>query len=237
VSATILIVEDEQDLVDMMRFNLEREGMRTTAVTHGKQALETIAEGPKPDLVLLDLMLPDMRGTDVCRRIRADEATRDIPVMMVTARVDEIDRVVGFEVGADDYVTKPFSVRELMCRVKALLRRGGHASPTTDPEALHRGRLRIDREAHRTWVDEVEVELTALEFRLLLRFMANHGRVQSRDALLQDVWGHQAQGIPTRTVDTHIQRLRKKLGPAAPYIETLRGVGYRFLTAETATAG
>lgn len=225
MTATILIVEDEPDLVQTVKFSLEREGWRTLVATDGRTALATAAREPKPDLILLDLMLPDMNGTEVCRTLRAHDPTRDIPVMMVTARDDEIDRVVGFEVGADDYLTKPYSMRELLLRVQAILRRVDR--PRRPDVELEFGRLRVDPAGHRVWVDDGEVNLTALEFRLLSTFMTRRGRVQTRDSLLHDVWGH-TPGIPTRTVDTHIQRLRKKLGPVADYIETLRGVGYRW---------
>ncbi|MCA9561094.1 MAG: response regulator transcription factor, partial [Myxococcales bacterium] len=180
---------------------------------------------PIPDLVLLDLMLPDMSGTEVCRKLRADERTKDVPVMMVTAKGEEIDRVVGFEVGADDYVVKPFSLRELLLRVRAVLRRARTGEESEDEITF--GRLRIDTPGHHVWVDEEEVKLTALEFRLLTTFHARRGRVQTREMLLSDVWGYQAE-VTTRTVDTHVKRLREKLGEAGQYIETVRGVGYRF---------
>lgn len=225
MTATILIVEDEPDLVHTLQFSLEREGWRTLVAMDGRTALGTATRDPKPDLILLDLMLPDASGTEICRYLRAQEQTREIPIMMLTARDDEIDRVVGFEVGADDYVTKPFSMRELLLRIKAILRRLDR--PRRTEAEVEFGRLRVDTAGHRVWVDEDEVNLTALEFRLLSTFLTRRGRVQTRDSLLHDVWGH-APGIPTRTVDTHIQRLRRKLGPGAAYIETLRGVGYRW---------
>lgn len=225
VSATILVVDDEPDLVHSLQFSLEREGWRTLVAMDGRSALSAAAREPRPDLILLDVMLPDIAGTEVCREVRSKEATRDIPIMMVSAREDEIDRVVAFELGADDYVTKPFIMRELLLRIRAILRR---RDPPVNPEAeVVFGRLRVDTAGHRAWVDGDALSLTALEFRLLATFLNRRGRVQTRDALLHDVWGH-APGLPTRTVDTHIQRLRKKLGPAAAYIETLRGVGYRF---------
>jgi two-component system phosphate regulon response regulator PhoB len=180
-------------------------------------------------------MLPDMPGTEVCRRLRADARTRNVPIVMVTAKADEIDRVVGFEVGADDYVVKPFSVRELLLRIRAVLRRARpgqaeprkEASPEHGPEAFDVGRLRIDIAAHKAFVDHKLVYLTALEFKLLQTFVERQGRVQTRDHLLNDVWGIEAD-ITTRTVDTHVKRLRDKLGPAGTYVETIRGVGYRF---------
>ena len=228
MSTTVLIVEDEPDLLQAERFALEREGWTTLTATDGRSALEVVNADQLPDLILLDLMLPDMTGTDICRQLRSIEATREIPIIMVTAKDDEIDRVVGFEVGADDYVTKPFSMRELVLRIRAILRR--IEKPVEKEPELTFGRLKIDSAGHRVWVDDAEVALTALEFRLLTTFLSRRGRVQTRDMLLHDVWGH-APGLPTRTVDTHVQRLRKKLGPAAAYIETLRGVGYRFRTA------
>lgn len=230
MSQLILIVEDERDLLATMEFNLQQAGFTTRGATDGSTALALAEQSPPPDLVLLDLMLPDISGTEVCRRLRATEAGKDIPVIFVTAKGEEIDRVVGFELGADDYVVKPFSVRELMLRVRAVLRRTGGA-PAQQEEApaefLDFGVLRIDAPGHRTWVDGDEVHLTALEFRLLTTFYERRGRVQSRERLLTDVWGYSAD-VTTRTVDTHIKRLREKLGPAAAYVETVRGVGYRF---------
>lgn len=225
MSSSILVVEDEADLASTLEFNLQREGHRVRVALSGNAAIEELDRTPPPDLVLLDLMLPDISGIEICKRIRQQERTRAIPVIMLTARAEELDRVVGFEVGADDYVVKPFSVRELMLRVRALLRR---ASPSeNEAEVVTFGRVKIDREGHRTWVDGSEVKLTALEFRLLSTFVQRRGRVQSRHTLLTDVWGMAAE-VSTRTVDTHIKRLREKLGEAGHYIETLRGVGYRF---------
>jgi two-component system, OmpR family, phosphate regulon response regulator PhoB len=221
----ILIVEDEADLAATLEYNLQREGYRTRVAHDGRTALEELAQDPPPDAVLLDLMLPDLSGTEVCKRMREQERTRDVPVVMLTARSAEIDRVVGFEVGADDYVVKPFSVRELMLRVRALLRRAER--PGAEPDMVSFDRLRVDRESHRVWVDDRELQLTALEFRLLFAFISRRGRVQTRDTLLSDVWGIEAD-VTTRTVDTHVKRLREKLGDAGRYIETLRGVGYRF---------
>ena len=225
MSALILVVDDERDLVNTLQYNLEREGFQTRTALTGNEALEQATLEPLPDLILLDIMLPDQSGMDVCRELRRSERTARIPVVMLTAKGEEIDRVVGFEVGADDYVVKPFSVRELLLRIKAVLRRT-EPPPPKSTEVLF-GHLRIDPEAHRVWVDEDEVTLTALEFKLLSTLLARRGRVQSREQLLDDVWGIQA-AVTTRTVDTHVKRLRQKLGPAAGYIETLRGVGYRF---------
>ena len=227
MTQTILIVDDEQDLAEILEYNLQREGFRTRVAHGGREALASAELDPAPDLVILDLMLPDLSGTEVCKRLRQTERTRQVPVVMLTARTDEIDRVVGFEVGADDYVTKPFSTRELLLRVKAILRRARapeEAAATTEQVF---GRLRMDRDAHRVFIDDDEVILTALEFRLLSTFLLRKGRVQTRDMLLSDVWGIDAD-ITTRTVDTHVKRLREKLGAAGAYIETIRGVGYRF---------
>ncbi len=225
MTSHILVVEDELDLVRSLEFSLGREGYIVRSATTAKSALDLLASGPVPDLVLLDLMLPDLSGTEVCRRIRESERTRHIPVIMITARTEEIDRVVGFEVGADDYVTKPFSVRELMLRIRAILRRS-HAEPVDAAPQVF-GLVRLDDVAHRAWVSEVEIRLTALEFRLLSTFLARRGRVQTRELLLADVWGIEAD-VTTRTVDTHVKRLREKLGDAGEYVETVRGVGYRW---------
>ena len=224
MAARVLVVEDEPDLLSTLAYSLEREGYSVVPVASGRAALTAAARDPAPDLVLLDLMLPDLPGTEVCRRLRAGARTKRVPVVMITAKSEEIDRVVGFEVGADDYVVKPFSVRELMLRIRAVLRR---ANPDDPGEEIDFGRLRVARDAHRAWVDGVELSLTALEFRLLATLLDRKGRVQTRETLLEDVWGMSAD-VTTRTVDTHVKRLRQKLGPAGRYIETLRGVGYRF---------
>lgn len=224
----ILIVDDEPELVRPLEFAFKREGFETRTAHDGRTALARAAELPRPGLVLLDLMLPDISGTEVCRRLKADPRTRSIPVIMVTARGEEIDRVVGFEVGADDYVVKPFSTRELVLRARAVLRRNAtEAAPEPVADITTFGRLRIDEAGHRVWVDGEEVQLTALEFRLLSTFLARKGRVQSRDVLLDTVWGMSA-AVTTRTVDTHVKRLRQKLGTASSYVQTIRGVGYRF---------
>ncbi|MBI4954450.1 MAG: response regulator transcription factor [Myxococcales bacterium] len=223
--ASILIVEDEGDLVRVLEFNLRLGGHEVVACGRGREAIDR-ARVERPGLVLLDLMLPDVPGTEVCRALRADPRTAGIGIVMLTAKGEEIDRVVGFEVGADDYVVKPFSVRELALRVDAVLRRKGGAAPVIESPQVF-GRLRIDRAAHRAWVDASQVELTALEFKLLVGLYERKNRVQSRAALLADVWGIEAD-VTTRTVDTHVKRLREKLGAAADYIETVRGVGYRF---------
>ena len=232
MSGLVLVIEDEVDLATTLEYNLRSEGFQVRLAHSGKQGLASATTEPLPDVIVLDLMLPDLSGTEICRRLREQERTRELPVIMCTAKGEEIDRVVGFEVGADDYVVKPFSVRELILRVRALLRRVQRPNQSDgrgsgESALLRFGRLKIDRDAHRAWVDDGEIALTALEFRLLHAFLARRGRVQSRDALLDEVWGMDAD-VTTRTVDTHVKRLREKLGDAGAYIETLRGVGYRF---------
>ena len=208
--ARILIVEDEKDLQEVLSYNLRQAGHTPLIVGAGRDAIGAVTEH-RPDLVLLDLMLPDVSGVEICRRLKGNAATKDIPIVMVTAKGDEIDRVVGFELGADDYVVKPYSLRELLLRVEAVLRRTAPAPPGSARGVLVFGKLRVDRDAHRVWVDGDEVTLTALELRLLSTLMERRGRVQSRPALLDDVWGMSGE-VTTRTVDTHVKRLREKLG-------------------------
>jgi two-component system phosphate regulon response regulator PhoB len=222
----VLVIEDEVDLATTLEYNLRSEGFVVQLAYAGRQGLAIATADPVPDVIVLDLMLPDIAGTEICRRLREQDRTRDIPIIMCTAKGEEIDRVVGFEVGADDYVVKPYSVRELVLRIRAQLRHRSEKTPG-DPARLHYGVLDVDPDAHRAWVEGSEVALTALEFRLLHTFVSRRGRVQTRDALLRDVWGIDAD-VTTRTVDTHVKRLREKLGDAGGYIETLRGVGYRF---------
>jgi two-component system phosphate regulon response regulator PhoB len=222
------VVEDELDLQQVLAYNLKQAGHDIVVTKLGAEGLR-FAREQRPDLVLLDLMLPDVPGTEVCKQLKESPATRGVPVMMLTAKGEEIDRVVGFELGADDYVVKPFSVRELLLRIQAILRRGKSEVRESEP-SVEFGRLRIDRGAHRTWVDGVEIELTALEFKLLVTLYDRRNRVQTRTVLLDDVWGIQAD-ITTRTVDTHVKRLREKLEGARDYVETVRGVGYRFVSA------
>lgn len=225
--ALVLVIEDEEDLAITLEFNLEREGHTVRLASTAAKGLQEARREPVPDVILLDLMLPDSPGTEVCRQLRLEPATRDVSIIMLTARTEEIDRVVGFEVGADDYVSKPFSVRELMLRVRAVMRRSkGSKLEDEAGSQIVVGRLRVDPTAHQVWLDEQELALTALEFRLLRVLLERKGRVQTRDRLLSDVWGIDAD-VTTRTVDTHVKRLRHKLGAAAEYIETLRGVGYR----------
>lgn len=231
----VLIVDDEEDLLDLVDLHLRREGFKTLKATTGQQAL-ALARVESPSIIILDLMLPDLSGTEICRRLRSSPETRDVPIIMLTARGEEIDRVIGFEVGADDYVVKSsFSVRELVLRVRAVLRRRGIvdvAAPPAQAEepaaaSLRFGVLTIDEAAHRVWVSEDEVELTATEFKLLSQLARRAGRVQTRGSLLEQVWDMPAD-LNTRTVDTHVKRLREKLGAAAGHVETVRGVGYRF---------
>ncbi|MED5370735.1 MAG: response regulator transcription factor [Myxococcota bacterium] len=226
MSAHILLVEDEADLVQTLSYRLEKEGYKVSACLRGLEGLERARSEPAPDLVLLDLMLPDISGTEVCRQLRSDPTTRRIPVIMLTARGEEIDRVVGFEVGADDYMTKPFSTRELLLRVQAVLRRARRSGKGA--AALRSfGPIQVDEPGRRVWIEEEEVTLTLIEFDLLLYFLNNKGQVQTRDQLLAEVWGYR-EGVSSRTVDTHVKRLRAKMGETGNYIETLRGVGYRF---------
>lgn len=224
--AQILVIEDEPDIRQILEYNLRQAGHHVSCADRGDMGLAAARE-KRPDLVLLDLMLPDVSGLEICRTIKNDPALREAAVIMLTARGGEIDRVVGFELGADDYVVKPFSVRELMLRIQAVLRRTqGGRETVAGPISF--GRLRIDHDAHRTWVDEEEVTLTALEMRLLWTLYQRRGRVQSRGTLLDDVWEASPENN-TRTVDTHVKRLREKLGAAGEYVETVRGVGYRFV--------
>jgi two-component system, OmpR family, phosphate regulon response regulator PhoB len=224
----ILVVEDEKDLVELVQFNLRQAGYDTLAAQSGDEAL-ALVRTRTPDLVLLDLMLPGVPGTEVCRQLKSSARTRHVPVIMVTARAEEIDRVVGFELGADDFVTKPFSIRELILRVRAVLRRGVNGEADVLQEKV--GPIRIDAQAHRAFAGAEEVQLTALEFKLLTTFMSRVGRLQTRDTLLRDVWGMSGD-LQTRTVDTHIKRLREKLGEGRDVIETVRGSGYRMIDPE-----
>ncbi len=222
--ARILLVEDDGDIAEAVKYNLERQGYGVSWVTQGADALHML-DRAGADLVILDLMLPDMSGLEVCRRLRAMPGNSSLPVLMLTARGEEYDRITGFEAGADDYVVKPFSMKELLLRVAALLRRSGQGAEQDG--VVEAGPLKIDVASHRVWVEGREVTLTALEFRLLVVLVQRRGRVQSRERLLSDVWGVDAD-VTTRTVDTHVSRLREKLGPLAGSIETLRGIGYRF---------
>ena len=220
----ILVVDDEPDALEVLGFKLREAGFTPVFATDGAKALAAV-RAERPDLVVLDLMLPEIDGLEVCKILRRDSATVSIPVLMLTAKAAEMDRVLGLELGADDYLTKPYSPRELVLRIRKLLKR----TQATDEasEHLRLGRIEIDIPRHAALVDEKPVMLTATEFNLLALLAKRRGRVQSRERLLQDVWGYET-AIDTRTVDTHMRRLREKVGVAAEYLETIRGVGYRF---------
>lgn len=220
----ILIIEDEADVIDMLALPLKKSGEFTVAMaTDGATGLQK-ARDEAPALIILDLMLPKMPGLEVCKVIKTDAATRHIPIIMLTAKAEEIDRIVGLEFGADDYVTKPFSPREVMLRIKAILRRQSGDGATD--EKLTSGTISVDPARHHVTVANKSIRLTSVEFKLLTMLMRRPGRVQSRDRLLNEVWGYESV-IDTRTVDTHVRRLREKLGKAADAIETVRGFGYR----------
>ena len=221
----ILVIEDEPDIRKTLEYNLSREGYEV-AVCGTLQEAKKLLE-PSLSLLVLDLMLPDGSGLDLCREIKKNSLLSDIPIIILTAKDDEVDRVVGFELGADDYVTKPFSVRELILRVKAVLKRGEVNKPELVEVERQFGDLSIDVDSHEVHVNSELVVLTALEFKLLKQLVDRRGRVQSRDQLLSDVWGYSSE-VTTRTVDTHIKRLREKLGPMGKYVQTIRGIGYKF---------
>jgi two-component system phosphate regulon response regulator PhoB len=221
----ILVIEDEPDIRKTLEYNLSREGY-DVAVCGTLQEANKLLE-PSLSLLVLDLMLPDGSGLDLCREIKKNSLLSSIPIIILTAKDDEVDRVVGFELGADDYVTKPFSVRELILRVKAVLKRGEVNKPELVEVERQFGDLSIDVDSHEVHVNNELVVLTALEFKLLKQLVDRRGRVQSRDQLLSDVWGYSSE-VTTRTVDTHIKRLREKLGPMGKYVQTIRGIGYKF---------
>jgi two-component system phosphate regulon response regulator PhoB len=231
MSDLILIIEDEPDIASTVAYNLKKQGFATQIADTGAAGLSRAQTLPTPDLILLDLMLPDMSGHTVCERLRAHRRTKSVPVIMLTARGEEEDRIAGFEHGADDYVTKPFSVRELVVRIRAVLRRCQNDGEDTSL-VLRAGPIRLDVDGHRAWLEDEELVLTAIEYRLLHTFVSRKGRVQSRDQLIDAVWGV-GTAITTRTIDVHVKRLRTKLGPtAADYIDTVWGVGYRLVVPE-----
>ena len=226
MNVNILVIEDEPDIRRNLEYNLGREGFKASSVGSLDEANEKL-KSKKFDLILLDLMLPDGSGLDLCKKIKSKSETETIPIIILTAKDDEVDKVVGFELGADDYVTKPFSVRELILRVKAILKRSDTKTKEVVEVERQFGDLKIDVDSHEVHVDSQLIELTALEFRLLKELVEKRGRVQSRDQLLSEVWGYNAE-VTTRTVDTHIKRLREKLGSMGKYVQTIRGVGYKF---------
>ena len=226
MNVNILVIEDEPDIRRNLEYNLGREGFKASSVGSLDEANEKL-KSKKFDLILLDLMLPDGSGLDLCTKITSNSVTQATPIIILTAKDDEVDKVVGFELGADDYVTKPFSVRELILRVKAILKRSDRKTKEVVEVERQFGDLKIDVDSHEVHVDSQLIELTALEFRLLKELVDKRGRVQSRDQLLSEVWGYNAE-VTTRTVDTHIKRLREKLGSMGKYVQTIRGVGYKF---------
>ena len=223
ITKTIYIVEDEPDIRETLAYNLSQEGFKVSEFSDAESCLNKIQK-KKPDLLLLDLMLPGMSGLDLCKEIRADINLKKLAIIMLTAKGEEVDRIIGFELGADDYVTKPFSVRELILRVKVILKK--QTESVESDESIEFGPIKLNLDAHEVLINNDEIVLTALEFKLLKHLIKRRGRVQTRDQLLGDVWGYSSE-VTTRTVDTHIKRLREKLGTVGDYIQTIRGVGYR----------
>tara|TARA_X000000368_G_scaffold371309_1_gene321003 strand:- start:2177 stop:2875 length:699 start_codon:yes stop_codon:yes gene_type:complete len=223
VKKSIYVVEDEPDIRETLAYNLTQEGFMVSEFPNAELCLETLKQ-TKPDLLILDLMLPGMSGLDLCKIIRNDSELERLAIIILTAKGEEVDRIIGFELGADDYVTKPFSVRELILRVKVILKK--QLEPIADNELIEFGPIKLNLAAHEVLINDDEVILTALEFKLLKHLVQRRGRVQTRDQLLGDVWGYSSE-VTTRTVDTHIKRLREKLGQVGDYIQTIRGVGYR----------
>jgi len=222
----ILVIEDEPDIRSTLEYNLVKDGFDVVGVGSLSDARAAISISSF-SMILLDLMLPDGSGLDLCREMKGNSNLSNIPIIILTAKDDEVDKVVGFELGADDYVTKPFSVRELILRIKAVLKRGDASKAELVEIERQFGDLKIDVDSHEVFVNDEQVTLTALEFRLLRQLVDRRGRVQSRDQLLSDVWGYSSD-VTTRTVDTHIKRLREKLGSMGKYVQTIRGVGYKF---------
>ena len=219
----LLIVEDDPDIVKLLRYNLEKEHFSIRSCRLGEEALR-VAKEELPDLIILDLMLPGVDGLEVCRTLKKTPLLASIPVLMLTARGEEVDRIVGLELGADDYVTKPFSVRELILRVKTILKR---KTSSAEPSAIvAKGEIVMDTERHEVTVGKKQLTLTSLEFKLLRIFLERAGKVQSRETLLNEIWEYESD-VETRTVDTHVKRLRAKMGKAGALLETVRGIGYR----------
>ena len=227
----ILLVEDEPDLLQTLAFNFENEGYKVAKALDGKEAIKFLEDDDSISLVILDLMLPDMSGLDICRRIRATDNLKDILVIMVTAKGEEVDRVVGFEVGADDYVVKPYIVRELLLRVGGMLKRSSKENQSNDKDLVEYEDLKIDNNKHKVYLSDEKISLTSKEFKLLKHLLLKADKVQSRDNLLEKVWGYN-NDVTTRTVDTHIKRLRSKIGKYGDKIETIRGEGYLFNKSE-----
>ena len=223
----ILLVEDEPDLLQTLSFNFENEGYKVSKAINGEKALKLLEENNSIGLVVLDLMLPDISGLDICRHIRSSDNLKDILVIMVTAKGEEVDRVVGFEIGADDYVVKPYSVRELMLRVGGLLKRSSKKKDESNDEVQIYENLKIDTSKHKVYIADKKISLTSKEFKLLKHLLLKADKVQTRDNLLEKVWGYD-NDVTTRTVDTHVKRLRSKIGKYGDRIETIRGEGYLF---------
>ena len=225
MSATVLVVDDEKDLVELVKYHLEKSGLKCLEARDGESALQ-VARDRTPDLVVLDLMLPGVDGLEVCRKLRKDPKTANVAIIMLTAKAEEVDRIVGLEMGADDYMVKPFSPRELVARIKAVLRRG----QSQESSSLQKiGGLEVDEGKHQVTVQGAVVELTVKEFDLLCALIKANGRVLNRDQILETVWGYSnAVDIESRTVDVHIRRLREKLGSEHSRVVTVKGVGYRF---------
>tara|TARA_A100001388_G_C28774994_1_gene506745 strand:- start:4877 stop:5572 length:696 start_codon:yes stop_codon:yes gene_type:complete len=219
----IFVVEDEPDIRETLSYNLNQEGFKVSEFSDAESCLNKIKE-KKPELIILDLMLPGMSGLDLCKLVKSNNELKNISIIMLTAKSEEIDRIVGFELGADDYVTKPFSVRELILRVKVILKKS--FEDLNESTIIEFGQIKLNLDAYEVEVDDKEIFLTTLEFKLLKHLIERKGRVQTRDQLLGDVWGYSSE-VTTRTVDTHIKRLREKLGDIGAYIQTVRGVGYR----------
>ncbi len=225
MASKILIVEDEPDIVELLMYNLHQAGFKADAVLNGAAALERVKIEP-PDLILLDLLLPEVDGLEVCRTLKRDPETASIPIIMLTAKGEAIDRIVGLELGADDYITKPFSPREVMLRVRAVLRRAPNVPRSRPANQIQIDDLKIDLDRHQVFSDGSVIDLTATEFKILSLFAHSPGRVFTRSILMDAVWGQEYYGIE-RTMDTHVSRLRRKLGQFGERIETVHGVGYR----------
>lgn len=233
MAKNILVIDDEENIRELIKFNLENEGYQVLLAAEGQEGLDKVNDSI--DLIVLDLMLPEVDGLTVCRKIRNDSEFQDIPIIMLTAKGEEVDRVIGLEMGADDYITKPFSPRELIARIKAIFRRVNNSSSsssstsTKEDDVIEQGTIKLDIKSHEVKKDGELLKLTPKEFKLLKYLLLNINKVLTRELLLEKIWGYQYSG-DTRTVDVHIRRLRKKIGDK--YIETVRGVGYKFAEVE-----